>query len=126
VDPLGDLETLDLELILSDVATVDRQIEKVQGQAKAHPREFAEQLNWLAGLRAHLNAGRPAAGYEPAHHDAWLADFNPLSAKPSLYVVNVAEDCLPPADRQRGQSRPARHARVRPAWCYARPARPSW
>jgi ribosome-binding ATPase len=95
VDPLGDLETLDLELILSDVATVDRRIEKVQGQAKAHPREFAEQLNWLAGLHAHLNSGRPASAYEPAPHADWLADFDLLSAKPRLYVVNVAEDCLP-------------------------------
>jgi ribosome-binding ATPase len=81
-------------LVLADVATVDRRIEKVQGQAKAHPRDFAEQLNWLAGLRAHLNAGQPAAEYEPAHHDEWLTDFDLLSSKPRLYVVNGSEDCL--------------------------------
>lgn len=96
VDPLRDLETLDLELILADLATTERRIEKVQGQAKAHPRDFAEQLQWLAGLRSHLNAGRPAAAYsEPAHHPDWTQDFNLLTAKPRLYVINAAEDALP-------------------------------
>ena len=37
-----------LELILADVAAMDRRIEKVQGQAKARPRDFADQLDWLA------------------------------------------------------------------------------
>jgi GTP-binding protein YchF len=96
VDPLTDLETLDLELILADLGTTDRRIEKVQGQAKAHPRDFADQLHWLAGLRSHLNAGQPAVAYaEPAHHPDWTTDFNLLTAKPRLYVINVAEDALP-------------------------------
>jgi GTP-binding protein YchF len=47
VDPLADLETLDTEIILADLAATDRRIEKVQGQAKAHPRDFADQLRWL-------------------------------------------------------------------------------
>ncbi len=96
IDPLRDLETLDLELILADLATTERRIEKVQGQAKARPRDFAEQLAWLAGLRAHLNAGRLASAYLAAdHHPEWLQDFNLLTAKPRLYVINVAEDALP-------------------------------
>lgn len=96
VDPLGDLETLDVELILADLGTTDRRIEKVQGQAKAHPRDFAEQLHWLAGLRKHLDSGEPAAMYaEPAHHPDWTQDFDLLTAKPRLYVINVAEDALP-------------------------------
>ncbi len=96
VDPLTDLETLDLELILADLGTTDRRIEKVQGQAKAHPRDFADQLHWLAGLRQHLNSGQPAAAYsEPAHHPDWIADFNLLTAKPRLYVINVNENELP-------------------------------
>ena len=95
VDPLADLDTLDLELILADVTTADRRIEKVQGQAKAHPRDFAEQLAWLAGLREHLNGGQPAYRFEAAAHAEWTADLNLLSAKPRLFVVNVAEEDLP-------------------------------
>ncbi len=96
IDPLRDLETLDLELILADLATTQRRIEKVQGQAKAHPRDFAEQLQWLAGLAAHLNAGQPAGAYlASGQHSDWLQDFSLLTAKPRLYVINVAEDALP-------------------------------
>ena len=96
VDPLADLETLDLELILADLAATDRRIEKVHGQAKARPRDFADQFAWLDRLRAHLNSGKPARSYpEPAHHPDWMTDFSLLTAKPRLYVVNVSEDELP-------------------------------
>jgi GTP-binding protein YchF len=96
VDPLADLETLDVELILADVGTVDRRVEKVQGQAKARPRDFIDQLAWLAALRAHLNGGQPAHGFaEPAHAPDWTADLNLLSARPRLYIVNVSESDLP-------------------------------
>jgi GTP-binding protein YchF len=96
VDPLADLETLDLELILSDVGTLDRRIEKVQSQAKGHPRDYAEQLSWLAALRDHLNGGRPAGAFPlEATHLEWTADLNLLTDKPRLYVLNVAEGSLP-------------------------------
>ena len=96
VDPLGDLATLDVELILADMETVERRIEKVQGQAKARPRDFADQLAWLDALHRHLNAGGPAASFgEPAHHADWTVDLGLLSGKPRLYVVNVGEDSLP-------------------------------
>ena len=96
VDPLADLETLDMELILADVGALDRRIEKMQGQAKARPRDFADQLAWLAGLRSHLNSGQPARTFfEPAHHADWTTDLNLLTARPRLYVVNVGEGDLP-------------------------------
>jgi hypothetical protein len=96
VDPLADLETLDIELILADLGATDRRIERVQGQAKAHPREYADQLNWLARLRQHLNAGNPARTFvKSPHHPDWTTDFTLLSEKPRLYVVNVSEGDLP-------------------------------
>jgi len=96
VDPLADLETLDTELILADVGATDRRIEKIQGQAKARPRDFADQLLWLEQLRNHLNGGQPASTFaEPPHHPDWLTDFSLLSGKPRLYVINVSEDDLP-------------------------------
>jgi GTP-binding protein YchF len=96
VDPLADLETLETELILADVGTLERRLEKVQGQAKARPKDFAEQLAWLARLHDHLNRGAPAIAFaEPAHHPDWTADLNLLTGKPRLYVVNVGENQLP-------------------------------
>jgi hypothetical protein len=96
VDPLADLETLEMELILADVDATDRRIEKVQGQSKGRPRDFADQLAWLGRLRDHLDGGLPALSFaEPASHDDWTTDFNLLTAKPRLYVANVGEDQLP-------------------------------
>ena len=115
VDPLVDLETLELELILADLAAVDRRIEKVQGQAKAHPRDFTEQLAWLARLRGHLNNGRSAVTFpEPAHHADWTADFPLLSGKPRLYVVNVGENSLPTGDPLAAPVRARAHAEGAP------------
>ena len=99
VDPLVDLETLEMELILADLAATDRRIEKVQNQAKGRPRDFAEQLAWLDRLRTHLNDGRSVVTFpEPAHHTDWTTDFPLLSGKPRLYVVNVGEASLPTGD----------------------------
>jgi hypothetical protein len=96
VNPITDLETLDLELTLADVTTMDRRIDKIQGQAKAHPRDFADQLHWLGALRAHLNDGQPARTYTaPPHHPDWTIDLNLLTGKPRLYVINVGESTLP-------------------------------
>ena len=96
VDPPADLETLDLELIMADVGTLDRRIEKVHGQAKSHPRDFAEQIAWLVALREHLNNGKPARAFaQPAAHAGWVTDLNLLTERPRLYVLNVAEGDLP-------------------------------
>jgi ribosome-binding ATPase len=68
----------------------------VLGQAKAHPRDFADQLHWLGELRSHLNNGQPARTYAIApHHPDWTLDLNLLTDKPRLYVVNVGESDLP-------------------------------
>jgi ribosome-binding ATPase len=96
VDPLGDLETLEVELTLADLGTLDRRIEKVHGQAKGHPRDFVEQLAWLSALRDHLNRGQPASAFsEPPTHAEWTADLSLLTGKPRLFVINVAEADLP-------------------------------
>ncbi len=96
VEPLADLETLDTELLLADIGTLDRRIEKVQGQAKGRPRDFADQLTWLAALRKHLDGGQAARTFgEPPHHPDWTADLNLLTDKPRLYVLNVGEGDLP-------------------------------
>jgi len=96
IDPLLDLDTVNLELALADIATVDRRLERVRSAAKANPKEFAPQLDFLQRLRAHLNEGKPAAKFPSAEHEpAWLAELNLLSSKPQLWVANVGEESLP-------------------------------
>jgi len=96
IDPLLDLDTVNMELVLADVATVDRQIEKIAGAAKANPREFGDQIAFLKSLRAHLNDGERAATYPCKGQEGdWLMEANLLSKKPQLLVANVGEESLP-------------------------------
>jgi GTP-binding protein YchF len=96
LDPQADIETIDLELILADLATVERRIEKVESMAKARPKDYEAQLAWLIELRQHLDAGARAESYGQVDQEAtWLNELNLLTAKPRLYVANVGEEDLP-------------------------------
>ncbi len=95
-DPVADCDTIDLELILADLATVERRIEKVRSSAKARPKEYAAELAFLDRLKAHLEGGQLAARFPLSAKDAeFLRPLFLLTAKPRLYVANVGEDDLP-------------------------------
>jgi hypothetical protein len=96
LDPVDDIETVQLELILSDLELVERQIERVQGRAKANPREYAGELEALESLARRLRAGEGLrrAELSPAEHEASAA-VDLLTTKPLLYVANVEEGDLP-------------------------------
>jgi len=123
VDPLRDLEVLDLELVLADLEVAERRLNRVRSAAKANPRDYAAELEALEELRARLQAGERAA--------AWAADFERstsrtgarsrrrlgrtgeaaeavsrtvallaremclLTAKKRVYVANIGEEDLP-------------------------------
>lgn len=96
LDPLGDSSVIDLELVLADLATVERRQDKVRSAAKAQPREWAGELELLARTKAHLEGGHLAAQLPLSEKEAGiLAPLNLLSAKPRLYLANVGEDDLP-------------------------------
>lgn len=96
LDPFADIEVIDLELILADLATVERREEKVQSMAKAQPREFAAELDVLAQTKAHLEAGRLVSQFSVSDTRAeMLRPLSLLTNKPRLYVANVGEDDLP-------------------------------
>jgi GTP-binding protein YchF len=96
LDPINDIETVDMELILADLATVERRIDKAKGKAKARPREFAEELAWLERLRAHLDDGALARSFAETEKEmAWAEELFLLTAKPRLFVANVGEDDCP-------------------------------
>jgi GTP-binding protein YchF len=96
VDPLDELDVLDLELILADLAVLERRIDKVQGLAKAQPRAVEAELAALNDLRQHLQAGQLAttwAGVENASD--YLESIALVTDKPRVYVANVDEESLP-------------------------------
>jgi ribosome-binding ATPase len=93
IDPIDDIETINTELALADLATVDRQLSKVEKAARAGgDKEAQRSLAVLSKVRAALNEARPARTADLYDEErALLAPYFLLTMKPTLYVANVAE-----------------------------------
>ena len=93
IDPLGDIETINTELALADLATVDKQIAKVEKQARAGgDKEAQRAFAVLSKVRVALNEARPARTVDLYDEErALLRPYFLLTMKPALYVANVAE-----------------------------------
>ena len=97
VDPVRDRAIINLELALADLQLVERRLEKVEKVARSGVREAQVEAALLGRLVNLLSEGRPARqvdvhGEEEAR---LLRSYNLLTAKPVLYVANVAESDLP-------------------------------
>ena len=93
LDPRDDIEVVDLELLLSDLATVERRLEKARSAAKARPKEYAAELDFLEELHHHLEAGQKVGDLTVTDKEAeMLRELNLLTAKPRLYVANLGEE----------------------------------
>jgi hypothetical protein len=92
VDPVADIETINTELALADLATVEKQVAKVEKPARAGDKEAQRLLAVLKKVETVLDAGRPAraADLYPEEKEA-LAPFFLLTMKATMYVANVAE-----------------------------------
>ncbi len=95
VDPVRDIETINLELIFSDVEILERRVAKA-GRAALNDKKIAAEVELLKKLIAHLEDGKLAITYEAADEDeaALIASYNLLTAKPVIFAANVAEDDL--------------------------------
>ncbi|MCP1672945.1 GTP-binding protein YchF [Natronocella acetinitrilica] len=93
VDPLDDIDTINTELVLADMESVDKAQQKVERQAKSGDKEAIARRDLLARVRAQLDAGKPvrSLGLDAEQQKA-LYDLHLLTDKPVLYVANVAED----------------------------------
>lgn len=96
LDPVGDIETVELELALADLAIVERRLERVRAQAKARPRDYAAELEALERISQWLASGKRLRGEDiPPLKRELAAQLQLLTAKPRLYVANVGEADLP-------------------------------
>lgn len=95
INPLRDIETINLELIFSDVEILERRIAKTSKGAK-NDKALAKELDLLERLKAWLEGGKLAKGFETDDEDekAWLDSYNLLTYKPVIYAANVCEDDL--------------------------------
>ncbi len=95
VDPLRDIETINLELIFSDLEILERRIAKVSKTARMD-KTAGKELVLLERIRAHLESGKMAKSLEVEDEDEaeWFKSYNLLTYKPVIYAANVAEDDL--------------------------------
>ena len=92
VDPVRDKMIIDNELILKDLETLEKRIEKAKKQAKSANKEDIRKLGILETLYKFMEEGQPARSYDIAEEDApFFNDLYLLTAKPILYVCNVDE-----------------------------------
>lgn len=94
IDPLNDIEVIETELILSDMDTAEKALQKATKNAKSGNKELIASKNLLENLVAHLHAGKSARTFTAT--EAELKDIiwplQLLSAKPVMFIANVAED----------------------------------
>ncbi|MFV8834671.1 redox-regulated ATPase YchF [Aquisalimonas sp.] len=92
VDPVDDVETINTELVLADLDSVEKALQKAERQAKSNDKEAMRRRDVLKRLRDHLAEGDPARmlHLEP-EEQALVREFHLLTAKPVLYVANVTE-----------------------------------
>lgn len=94
VDPVRDIETINLELIFSDLEIIERRISKTSRGAR-NDKALAEELALLQKIKAHLEQGLLAKTMELSEEEQELAKtFNLLTDKPVIYAANVSEDDL--------------------------------
>ena len=93
VDPVADMATINTELQLADLQTLDKAMGRISRIAKSGDKAAAAELALLEKMQAHINAGQPGASLALAKEEKQaLAALHLLTMKPTLYIANVAED----------------------------------
>lgn len=96
LDPIDDIETVQLELILSDLSLLERHRERVQTRAKSAPREYAHEIAALDSIAHRLQSGQWLEQETLDEHEIQaIAGLDLLTIKPLIYVANVDEHNLP-------------------------------
>ncbi|MCD8156498.1 MAG: redox-regulated ATPase YchF [Clostridiales bacterium] len=96
VNPVRDIETINFELIFSDLEILERRLAKV-GRTARMDKKAAREEDLLKRIKAHLEDGKPAKSFEIGENEddqEWFSSYNLLTAKPVIYAANVSEDDL--------------------------------
>ena len=95
IDPVRDIETINLELLFSDMEILERRYAKLVKSVK-NDKTLVKETELVEKLKKHMEDGNLAKTYEPEDDDEkeLLESFNLLTYKPTIYAANVAEDDL--------------------------------
>src|ERR1700683_4170395 len=92
VDPLADIETINTELALADLTTVEKALERAAKTAKSGDKEGVRKVGLFERVKAQLNTARPARALKLTEEEGRdLRELHLLTAKPVMYVANVDE-----------------------------------
>ncbi|TFJ92279.1 redox-regulated ATPase YchF [Lentibacillus salicampi] len=93
INPIDDIETINLELILADLETVDKRLQRVEKMARQKEKEAVAEYQLLEKLKEGLEAEKPARALDFSD-DQWkmVKDLHLLTTKPALYAANVSEE----------------------------------
>ena len=96
ISPVRDIETINLELIFSDLDVLERRLQKAQKGQKSGDKALIAEAKLLERLKVHLEDGQVARRFEPENDEeaAILKDMNLLTYKKVIYATNVKEDDL--------------------------------
>ncbi|MBL8627664.1 MAG: redox-regulated ATPase YchF [Myxococcales bacterium] len=96
VDPMRDIDIIDLELVLADGDTADKRVKKAANQSKSGNKDAKAELALAEKVQAHLAAGHAARSLELSDDERKIvATWGLMTAKPVLYCCNVGEEDLP-------------------------------
>lgn len=106
VDPIDDIETINLELILADLESIERRIERVGKMARQKDKEAMREFEVLSKLKDAFEANQPARVVEfNEEQQKMVKGLHLLTSKPILYVANVSEDEITDADNNENVKR---------------------
>ena len=93
VDPVRDIETINLELIFSDMEALERRIAKAKNMAKGGDKKLLEEAEFMEKLYAHLESGKPVRTFSMTpEQKAEVDGYFLLTAKKVIYAANIGED----------------------------------
>lgn len=94
INPLRDAETVETELLIADLESLDKQADGIMRKAKSGDKTVKAQYDFMMRIREALDEGKPARTVVPSNEDqsVWMHRLQMITAKPVLYVCNVSED----------------------------------
>ncbi|MFC1501003.1 redox-regulated ATPase YchF [Elusimicrobiota bacterium] len=101
IEPKSDIETINTELILSDMEALDKKIQRLEKNTKTGDKEIIAEKEFAERLKKHLEEGNPARTFDLSDSEKEIIkEYFLLTIKPILYACNVAESSLPAMDNE--------------------------
>jgi GTP-binding protein YchF len=113
IDPVRDIEVINTELVLADLASLQKRHDRLQKEVRAGSKTAKAEVAVIGKLLPHLDAGKPAITLELTDEEKAVArDFFLLSSKPTLFACNVAESDLAAISQETEANAALQHVRA--------------